>query len=115
MRPIFLFAALALLAVPLPAQQQTHAMDSVLVKDWVPDSSLRVPITNIPKARFPAIDLHVHVGMPGTNHTGGDTPDSLPAWAKSMDEPGGDKAIVLTEATGAEFDRLAGLYPDTYP
>jgi len=115
MRPIFLFAALTLLAVPLPAQQQTHAMDSVLVKDWVPDSSLRVPITNIPKARFPAIDLHVHVGMPGTNHTGGDTPESLAAWVKSMDEAGVEKAIVLTEAIGAEFDRLAALYQKTYP
>ncbi len=115
MRPIFLFAALALVAVPLPAQQQMHAMDSVLVKDWVPDSSLRVPITNIPKARFPAIDLHVHVGMPGTNHTGGDTPESLAAWVKSMDEAGVEKAIVLTEAIGAEFDRLAALYQKTYP
>jgi len=70
-------------------------MDSVLVKDWVPDSSLRVPLTNIPKARFPAVDLQLHVGMPGTNHTGGDTPESLAAWVKSMDEAGVEKAIVL--------------------
>src|SRR5579864_7319191 len=115
MRPVFLFAAFALVARSLPAQQQTHAMDSVLVKDWVPDSSLRVPITNIPKARFPAIDLHVHVGMPGTNHTGGDTPESLAAWVKNMDESGVEKAIVLTEAIGAEFDRLADLYRGTQP
>src|SRR6266567_7853631 len=115
MRPLFLFAALALGTGRLPAQQQTHAMDSVLVKDWVPDSSLRVPVTNIPKARFPAIDLHVHVGMPGTNHTGGDTPESLAAWVKSMDEAGVEKTIVLTEAIGAEFDRLAALYQRTQP
>lgn len=115
MRPLFLFAALALVAGSLPAQQQTHAMDSVLVKDWVPDSSLRVPVTNIPKARFPAIDVHVHVGMAGTNHTGGDTPESLAAWVKSMDEAGVEETIVLTEAIGAEFDRLAALYRKTDP
>ncbi|MGH9428761.1 MAG: hypothetical protein ACRD2L_20940, partial [Terriglobia bacterium] len=33
-------------------------MDSILLKDYVPDSSLVVPETKVPKARFPAIDVH---------------------------------------------------------
>ncbi len=90
-------------------------MDSVLVKDWHPDSSLVVPVTDIAKARYPAIDLHVHIGMRGTNHTGGDTAESLAAWVKSMDEAGVEKAIVLSEATGADFDRLAELYRKEHP
>jgi len=95
--------------------QQKNAMDSVLLKDWVPDSSLVVPVTNIPKARFPAIDVHVHVGMSGTGHTGGNTPESIADWVKGMDEAGVEKVIVLTEAIGPEFDKLADLYQKTHP
>ena len=88
----------------------SRAMDSILVKDWVPDSSLVVSETNIAKARFPAIDVHVHVGA-----NRGDTQESLAAWVKTMDEAGVEKMIVLTEATGAEFDRLADLYRKNFP
>jgi predicted TIM-barrel fold metal-dependent hydrolase len=107
--PMFSLAALALLAQPAK-----NLMDSVLLKDWVPDSSLIVPITNIPKARFPAIDVHIHVGMSGTSFTGGDTAESITGWVKVMDEVGVEKMVVLTEAVGSDFDRLAELYK-TYP
>jgi uncharacterized protein len=116
MRLLCFFGVLALTAMTLPAQgNNTHAMDSVLVKDWTPDSSLVVPATTVSKARFPAIDVHVHVGIAGTGHNGGDTPESLAAWVKIMDEAGVEKIIVLTEAIGAEFDRLADLYQKNYP
>lgn len=113
MRPRRVLALIGFAAAILPAQTRvdnTHAMDSVLVKDWVPDSSLVVPETNILKARVPAIDVHVHVGTDR-----GDTQESLAAWVKTMDEAGVEKMIVLTEATGAEFDRLADLYRKNYP
>lgn len=116
MRPLCLFALFGLTAALLPAQRDNaHAMDSVLVKDWVPDSSLVVPVTNVAQARYSAIDVHVHVGMEGTSHTGGHTPESLAAWVRIMDEAGVDKVLVLTEATGPEFDRLAEIYQKTYP
>src|ERR1700733_12231658 len=88
------------------AQQAKSAMDSVLLKDWTPDSSLVVPVTDIPKARYPAIDVHIHVGRSGTGLSGGDTAESLAAWTSVMDLVGVEKLIVLTEATGTEFDRL---------
>ena len=88
----------------------SRAMDSILVKDWVPDSSLVVSETNIAKARFPAIDVHVHA-----RGDLGDTPESLAAWVQIMDEAGVEKMIVLSEATGAKFDRLADLYQKNYP
>jgi predicted TIM-barrel fold metal-dependent hydrolase len=88
----------------------SRAMDSILVKDWVPDSSLVVPETNIPKARFSAIDVHVHA-----RGNLGDTRESLSAWVQIMDEAGVEKMIVLSEATGAEFDRLSDLYQKNYP
>jgi predicted TIM-barrel fold metal-dependent hydrolase len=116
MQAVLLIVALVRTPVAAAAERpNAHAMDSVLVKDWTPDSSLVVPVTNIPKARYPAIDLHVHIGMAGTGHTGGDTPESLAAWVKSMDEAGVEKAIVLSEAVGADFDRLADLYARTQP
>ena len=88
------------------AQPAKSAMDSVLLKDWTPDSSLVVPVTDIPKARYPAIDVHIHVGRSGTGLSGGDTAESLAAWMSVMDAVGLEKLIVLTEATGTEFDRL---------
>src|ERR1019366_955388 len=107
--PTFSLATLTLLAQPAK-----NAMDSVLLKDWVPDSSLVVPITKIPKARFSAIDVHIHVGMSGTSLTGGDTAESIAGWVKLMDEVGVEKMVVVTEAIGPEFDRLADLYK-AYP
>jgi len=115
MRLFRLLAVAALTALSVPAQQPKTPMDSVLLKDWAPDSSLVVPITNIPKARYPAIDVHMHVAMRGTNFTGGDTPESIAAWVRVMEAVGVEKIVVLTEATGPEFDRLADLYLKTHP
>lgn len=98
-----------------PARPPTSAMDSVLLKDWKPDSSLVVYVTNVAKPRYPAIDVHVHVGMPGTSLQGGDTAESIAGWVKAMDEAGVEKLVALTEATGAEFDRLAELYRGVAP
>src|SRR4029077_4644942 len=112
-RPRWLLAMMVCASAILPAQTRvdnSRAMDSILVKDWVPDSSLVVPETNIVKARFPAIDVHVHA-----RGNLGDTRESLSAWVQTMDEAGVEKMIVLSEATGAEFDRLADLYQKNYP
>ena len=113
MRPLRFLAMMVFAAAILSAQTRvdnSRAMDSILVKDWVPDSSLVVPETNILKARFPAIDVHVH---PRGNL--GDTRESLAAWVRIMDEAGVEKMIVLSEATGADLDRLADLYQKNYP
>ena len=80
MRFVRILSMFSLAALALPAQPAKNLMDSVLLKDWVPDSSLIVPITNIAKARFPAIDVHIHVGMSGTSFTGGDTAESIAGW-----------------------------------
>ncbi len=82
-------------------------MDSILLKDYAPDSSLVVPETEVPKARFPAIDVHAHVYA--------ETNDDVADWVRTMDEVGIERTIILTDATGAEFDRLADLYLKTHP
>ena len=95
---IAFLAGIALLAV-LSAQNQRSAqsegpgpMDSVLLKDYKPDSSLVVPVTNVPKPRFAAIDVH--------SHTYASTPEAVANWVRTMDEVGVEMTVVLTMATG---------------
>jgi len=85
-------------------------MDALLLKDYRPASSLVVPRTRVPKAAFPVIDVHSHADM---NHI--NTPEDVAAWVGTMDEVGIEMSVVFTEATGAEFDRLAGLLLSAYP
>jgi predicted TIM-barrel fold metal-dependent hydrolase len=80
-------------------------MDSVLLKDYAPESSLRVPETRVPKARFPAIDIHAHSDQSQIRNAA-----DVDAWVRAMDEVGVEITIVFTGATGKEFDRQAELF-----
>jgi hypothetical protein len=82
-------------------------MDSILLKDYAPGSSLVVPETKVAKAKFPAIDVHAHVYA--------ETKEEVADWVKTMDEVGVERTIILTDATGAEFDRLVDLYLKPHP
>ncbi len=82
-------------------------MDSILLKDWAPRSSVVVPETSVPKAKYPVIDVHAHVEAA--------TPDEIAAWVRTMDEVGIQTTVVLTGATGSQFDRLVDLYLAPYP
>lgn len=85
-------------------------MDALRLKDYRPDSSLVVPRTRVPKARFPVIDAHSHASMSGIK-----TRADVDAWVKTMDDTGIEISVVFTETTGAEFDRLADLFLSSYP
>ena len=52
-------------------------MDSILLKDCKPASSLIVPEHPVPKALFPAIDVH--------SHTYVGTPAEIASWLRSVD------------------------------
>jgi len=82
-------------------------MDAMALKDYAPRSSLIVTETAVPKARYPVIDVHTHVTAK--------TPEEVRAWVRTMDETGIEMSVVLTGATGAEFDKLADLYLKPYP
>ena len=82
-------------------------MDNILLKDWAPKTSVVAPETSVAKAKYPAIDVHAHVNAR--------TPAEVADWVKTMDEVGIDMTIVLTGATGAEFDNLVDLYLKPYP
>jgi hypothetical protein len=85
-------------------------MDALLVKDYAPGSSLVVPETRVPKARYPAIDVHSHSSMNGIK-----TAADVDAWVKRMDEVGVERSVVFTEAVGPAFDRQVELFLKRYP
>ncbi|MBK9167845.1 MAG: amidohydrolase [Bryobacterales bacterium] len=86
-------------------QVQPGPMDSILLKDYAPASSLVVPETQVDKARFPVIDVHTHTFQADIR-----TPQDVAAWVKTMDEVGIETSIVFTGATGEAFDRQVELY-----
>lgn len=109
-------AAAAAIGCVLLAQQQAERtrfgvtvqpgpMDSILVKDYHPSSSLKVPETRIDKAKVPVIDVHTH-----TNQARIRTANDVADWVRTMDEVGVETSVVFTGATGDEFDRLAALF-----
>ena len=89
---------------------QAGPMDSILLKDYAPESSLVVPVTRLPKARFPVIDVHTHTSMSNIK-----TPEDVAAWVRTMDEVGVEKSVVFTGAIGEAFDRQVNLYLKKYP
>src|SRR3954453_7350464 len=82
-------------------------MDAVALRDYAPKSSLRTAETTVSKSKFPAIDVHSHINAK--------TPEQVRAWVRTMDEVGIETSIVLTGATGEQFDKLVDLYLKPYP
>ncbi|HUS06979.1 MAG TPA: amidohydrolase family protein, partial [Bryobacteraceae bacterium] len=84
---------------------QPGPMDSVLLKDYAPETSLVTPENHPGKARFPVIDVHSHTGQ---SHIA--TAQDVDAWVRTMDDVGVETTVVFTGATGAEFDRQVELF-----
>lgn len=84
---------------------QSGPMDSILLKDYKPASSLVVQETMVPKAKYPVIDIHSHTFMNGIK-----TSEDVAAWVRTMDDVGIEKSIVFTGATGADFDKQVELF-----
>ena len=85
-------------------------MDSILLKDYAPASSLVVPQTHVPKARYSVIDVHSHSSMNQMRK-----PADVEAWVQRMDQVGVELSVVFTEAIGADFDRQAELFLKRHP
>lgn len=100
-----LLPALASLACLGLAQQET-APEKILLNNYRPVSIFRIPITEVPKARYPAIDMHTHVYARNA--------EQLKAWVELLDASGVERTIVLTGAVGGKFDSLFELY-SRYP
>jgi len=76
--------------------------DQILLKNYRPESVFKIPQTYVPKAKFPAIEIHAH--------SYSDNEEQIAQWVRIMDEVGIQKAIVLTAQTGAKFDSIYAGY-----
>ncbi len=77
--------------------------DSLLLKDYKPQSIFKIPITRVLKAKYPAIDMHMHAPRSGNL-------DSIAlAQIKNMDEANVQKTILFC-GYGKSFDQLAAVY-----
>ena len=83
-------------------QALAQSPDHLLLKDYQPQSIFEVPKTTVSKARFSAIDMH--------SHPYAQTKEDLEQWVRQMDAAGIEKTMILTYATGAEFDSLYDVY-----
>jgi predicted TIM-barrel fold metal-dependent hydrolase len=88
-------------AVVSAAQEPTPA-EKLLLKDFRPESVYKTPQTVVPKAKYPAIDIHTHAYAK--------TAEQVADWVRVMDETGVEKAVFVTYATGSAFDSLYALY-----
>lgn len=89
--------------------KQLHSPETILLKDYRPNSIYKIPVTEIAKAKFPIIDMH--------SHPYAKTAKQIDEWVKNMDEVGVQKTIILTMATGKEFEeiyRKYSKYPDRF-
>jgi predicted TIM-barrel fold metal-dependent hydrolase len=80
--------------------------DNLLLKNYRPKSIYKVPVTQIEKAKFPVVDMH--------SHPYAESLEEVDQWVRNMDAVGIEKTILLSHATGAEFDSLYQVY-SKYP
>jgi predicted TIM-barrel fold metal-dependent hydrolase len=83
--------------------------ETILLKDYRPVSIYKIPVTQIEKAKHPIIDMH--------SHPYAKTSQQIDEWLKNMDEVGIQKTMILTMATGPEFDDIYKKYsvhPDRF-
>lgn len=83
--------------------------ETILLKDYRPQSLYKVPVTEVARAKFPIIDMH--------SHPYAEDEHQVAEWVRNMDEVGVEKTIILTMATGTRFDnihRRYSKYPDRF-
>ena len=83
--------------------------ETILLKDYRPKSLYKIPISEVPRAKFPIVDMH--------SHAYAKTPEEIAEWVRNMDEVGIEKTIILSGATGQEFDdvyRKYAAHPDRF-
>ena len=74
----------------------------IKLKDFKPVSIYKTPVANVKKAKYPAYDMHTHDYVK--------TKQEVDDWVKTMDEMNIAKSMILTYATGKEFDSAVDRY-----
>jgi predicted TIM-barrel fold metal-dependent hydrolase len=85
-----------------PPTAKAASPETILLKDYRPQSVYKIPVTEVPQAKFPVIDMH--------SHPYAKTANEIDEWVRNMDEVGIEKTIILTMGTGAAFDEIQRKY-----
>jgi uncharacterized protein len=88
---------------------------TLLLKDFDPKSMLHVEAHDVPRAKFPVIDVHNHVNDPGGIHGEEIPPAEL---VRRMNRANVQKIVILTGMWGDKLqgvlDRMVKPYPDRF-
>jgi predicted TIM-barrel fold metal-dependent hydrolase len=114
--------AVTLPVTPARAQDITYSPDpnaaknmTLLLKDFDPRPMLHVPSHEVPRAKFPVIDVHNHVNDPGGVHAEEISPAEV---IRRMDQANVEKIVILTGQWGAKLqgliDKMVKPYPDRF-
>lgn len=109
----------ALCARSVPAQQIKYSPDpqakdrmTLLLKDFDPKPMLQVPAHEVPRAKFPVIDVHNHVNDAGGIHEEEMAPAEV---VKIMDAANVKKVVILTGMWGAKLQSVLDKMVKPYP
>ncbi|HEX9975175.1 MAG TPA: amidohydrolase family protein [bacterium] len=80
--------------------------ETLLLKNYRPQSLYHTPTTHIEKARFPIIDVH--------SHPYAESPKEVQQWLENMKKAGIEKTLILSHEHGARFDSVYAIYSQ-YP
>lgn len=84
-------------------EEQKSGVQELKLKDYRPKSLYKAAGTTVERARYPVIDMHSH-------NQYARSPEEIEQWVETMDEVGIQKAVLLTKATGAQFDSLHAAF-----
>ena len=88
---------------------------TLLLKDFEPKSMLHAAVHEVPRAKFPVIDVHNHVNDPGGNHGEPIAPAEV---VRRMDAANVQKIVILTGMWGDKLqgllDKMVKPYPDRF-
>src|SRR6516225_187041 len=78
---------------PLTKDMTGINADALLLRDYRPVSVYKVPVSYIPKAKYPVTDMHCH----GVQH-----PEQVDSWVKMMDDANIERATIFTQGADAK-------------
>jgi uncharacterized protein len=107
---------------PQPQQSITYTQDpnaannmTLLLKDFDPKPMLHTAAHQVPRAKFPAIDVHNHVNDAGGIHGAEIPPAEV---VRRMDEANIEKLVILTGMWGEKLqgvlDKMVKPYPNRF-
>ena len=106
-----LLASLFILLPLLATTQEPSDIRALKLKDWTPKSMLVVKETKLDKPKFPAIDMHNHLG----GGKGFLTPDRVGAYLEEMNQAGVRTVVNLDGGWGERLKETLAALDEAHP